>query len=69
MRIAYTWVIITRFYLDVVNRQFSQLCLCSCQILRSRIKIGAAHISLYRIFVDDIGVNSCFDFLLKYYCF
>lgn len=65
MRIhIYIWVIITRFDLDV-NRQFSQS-LSLCQILHSQ-KIGAVYISLYRIVVDDMGVNSCFDFRLNYY--
>jgi len=54
-----TSVIITRFDLDVVTRQLSQS-LCSCQILHSHKKIGAVYI--YRIFVDDMGVNSCFVF-------
>lgn len=63
---VYIWVIITRFDLDV-NRQFSQS-LSLCQILHSYKKIGAVYISLYRIVVDDMGVNSCFDIRLNYYC-
>jgi len=37
---VYMTVIITRFDIDIVNRQFSQS-LCSCQILHSHKKIGA----------------------------